>query len=136
MPVVLRQRDPGVTGGTQRHEVPFGVGATFGQRENMVYLLRRGKPPVPLALLAERVRGDEAFAYTLPRVTVTLSGSRVTAVSLILPCILFGVGLAEPAGGQAWTTGVGAGFLWFIRRNKHSSRNKIAYIRKNIKRNG
>jgi len=82
-----------------------------------VYLLRRGKTAVSLALLTERVLCYVAVADAFPRVTVPFPGGRVASVLLIFPRVLFGVGLAEPAGGQVGATGVGAGFLRFIWRD-------------------
>jgi hypothetical protein len=81
--VVLAERDPRMAGRTQRHKV-FGVVRTaFGERFDVVDFLRRGKPSVPFALFAQRVRCDVAVTDTLPRPAVAFAFRPLASSALI-----------------------------------------------------
>ena len=90
------------------------MGASLGERLNVVYLLCRSDPPGFLAQFAERVFGGKAGSDTMPRSTVAFAGLGVAPVLFILAGILFGVVITKAPVHQLGTAGVSAGFLWFV----------------------
>ena len=108
------KRYPRVTRLTERHEVMHIVGAALTERKHMVYLLGWRQPTSLLALLAERVRLDEAVADTLPRTTVPFVRLRLTLEMIVMIVRLSLMLLAVKTVRQLRTAGVLARALWFL----------------------
>jgi len=87
----------------ERHEVRFIVRAALRQRENVMYILRRGDLVTFLASLAQGISRDEAITHTLPRPAVALLHGWVTLIAFVTLCFLLGMFLAEPSVGKLWT---------------------------------
>ena len=103
-----------VTRLTERHEIMHIVGAALTERKHMVYFLGWRQPTSLLALLAERVRLDEAVADTLPASTVALVCLRLTLeVIVMMVHLLLMLGAVKTAR-QLRTAGVLARALWFL----------------------
>jgi len=103
-----------VTRLTERHEIMHIVGAALTERKHMVYLLGWRQPTSLLALLAERVRLDEAVADTLPRTTVPFVRLRLTLEMIVMIVRLSLMLLAVKTVRQLRTAGVLARALWFL----------------------
>jgi len=73
-----------VAGCTQTHEVVHIVGASLGQRLDVVYFLGWGDPSETCALLAERVCGNVPVADSFPSPVVAFLYDQVTLVLFIL----------------------------------------------------
>ena len=109
------KRYPRVTRLTERHEVMHIVGAALTERKHMVYLLGWRQPTSLLALLAERVRLDEAVADTLPRAAVAFICLRLALeMIVVIVHLLLMLGTVLLACGEPTAAGIGAGTLWFV----------------------
>jgi len=126
--VVLSQRNPRMARGTQRQEIYLVVRAAIGERLDVVYLLRRGNPPVTLAQFAQRMRRDVAVADTFPRTAVAFARLGVAPVPFVFPRVPLGVGFAESAVRQRRTAGLLAWLLWFSRHCRHLRIEKAAAV--------
>ena len=108
--------DSGVTRLTERHKIALLMGTALGERELVVYFLRRGESPGFETLLTQWVRRYVAVAYSFPCSAVPTAYSRVAVVLLVAFGLQLGVFLAEPAIGQPGASGVRAGpfgFPWY-----------------------
>ncbi len=72
------------------------MGAAVRQRNNVVYLLRRGHSTFLFALFAQRMRGDVSITDSFPCPAVSAANSRVAPVLLITDGLLLFVLRAEP----------------------------------------
>jgi hypothetical protein len=105
-----------VTGFTEGHEIVLLIAAAFGERKDVVYLFGRSELTLFLTLFTERMRLDVAVTDTLPSTTVSLVGSRVTFVLIVMfvHC-LFMLGTVLPAFSKPTAAGVSTRTLWFVR---------------------
>jgi hypothetical protein len=100
-----------VTGFTKSHEIALLVASTFGEREDVVYLFSWSETALFLALLTKRMRLDVAVTDTLPSTTISLIGSRVTFILvvmfvhcfLMLGAVLLTFSKPTAAGVSTWT---------------------------------
>jgi hypothetical protein len=104
-----------VTGFTESHEIALLVAATLGERKNVVYLFGRGKLILLLTFLTERMRLDVAVTDAFPCTAVSLVGSRVTFVLIVMfvHC-LFMLGTVLPAFSKPTAAGVSTRTFWFV----------------------
>ena len=104
----------------ERHEIMHVIGAALTERENMVYLLGGCQSTGFLALLAERVRLDEAVADTLPASTVALVCLRLTLeVIVMMVHLLLMLGTVLLTDCKPTAAGVSTGRLGFVGHRVH-----------------
>jgi len=100
-----------VAGLTKSHEVAPFIASAFGEREDVVNLFSWSDLSLFLTLLAERMRLDVAVTDTLPSTTISLIGSRVTFILvvmfvhcfLMLGAVLLTFSKPTAAGVSTWT---------------------------------
>lgn len=90
------------------------MGATLGERKNVVNLFGFSQNTLLVALLAERVGRNESIPDTLPGPPVTAVNGWAAVVLFIPLGFQLGVFLTEPAIGQLWAAWVGAGPFWLL----------------------
>jgi hypothetical protein len=104
-----------VTRLTESHEIALIIASAFGERTNVVNLLGGSEPTLFLTLLTERVRLDVAITDTLPGTTISLIGSGVTFVLVVVfvhNLLMFGTVLL--AFSKPTAAGVGTGTFRFV----------------------
>ena len=90
------------------------VGAALTEREHVMYLLGGRQLASLLTLLAERVRGNVAVAYSFPSSAVPLVGLRLTLKMIVMIVRLSLMLLAVKTVRQLRTAGVLTRALWFL----------------------
>jgi len=104
-----------VTRFTKSHEIALLIAAALRERANVVHFLGRGKPILFLTLFTERMRLDVTVTDTLPSTTVSLVGSRVTFVLIVMfvHCFLM-LGTVLLAFSKPTAAGISTGTFWFV----------------------
>jgi hypothetical protein len=104
-----------VTGFTESHEVALLVAAAFGEWKDVVYLFGGSELTLLLALLTKRMRLDVTVTDTLPSTTVSLVGSRVTFVLIVMFVHFFlMLGTVLLAFSKPTAAGISTGTFWFV----------------------
>ena len=78
--------DPRMTRLAQRHEIAFVMGAAIGQRDHVVYFLRRRDPALAPAYLAERMRCHMPAPNRWPHAVVPFLHFRCSTMAIVLGC--------------------------------------------------
>jgi hypothetical protein len=104
-----------VAGFTKSHEIALLVTTAFGKWKDVVYLFGRSELALLLTFLAERMRLDVAVTDTLPSTTISLVGSGITFVLVVLfiHCFLM-LGTVLLAYSKPTAAGVSTGTFRFV----------------------
>ena len=116
MPAVTHlHSDAGVTAMAQRHEIVGTAATTFGERKDVVDFLSRRKLALLLTLLAEWMRFYITVTDTLPSTTISLIGSRVTFILVVMfvHCFLM-LGAVLLTFSKPTAAGISTRTLWFV----------------------